>query len=381
MNSKHYHNEDLKNVIWEEPQPLFSFSFSTYIEKIKAKKRTLYYWGIIGFIVGIIFAFGNPKTYQTTVELSPEVTQKTSEGLKGLSSLLNSSLDKATSTDIDAFDATFYPQIVCSTPFLLELMQEKIATEEGDTLTVENYIKEERNSLLETVVGIPITIANEVRELINPAEDTPLLISTEKKPSVIGVPRKQQKIMEALGEKHISVVIDEKQNIVSISAIATDRMVSAQLAHLITEQLQNYITHYRIAKAQQNYDYLTALYAQRKAEYQAIKERYASYIDSNKRIVLQTALTERDMLKDELDIAYQTYSQIASQVEMARIKLQEARPIFAVIEPAVIPLQPIGIGRIMTILVSTILFTMLSAIWILSKDLFQKDTTEKNSPV
>ena len=41
-----------------------------------------------------------------------------------------------------------------------------------------------------------------------------------------------------------------------------------------------------------------------------------------------------------MSLAYQVYSQVASQLQVARAKVQEEKPVFAVVEPAVVPLNP-----------------------------------------
>lgn len=38
-----------------------------------------------------------------------------------------------------------------------------------------------------------------------------------------------------------------------------------------------------------------------------------------------------------MNLAYQVYSQVASQLQVARAKVQEEKPVFAVLEPAVDP--------------------------------------------
>ena len=46
-----------------------------------------------------------------------------------------------------------------------------------------------------------------------------------------------------------------------------------------------------------------------------------------------------------MNLAYQVYSQVAQQLQVARAKIQEEKPVFAVVEPATVPLQPSGTSR------------------------------------
>lgn len=54
-----------------------------------------------------------------------------------------------------------------------------------------------------------------------------------------------------------------------------------------------------------------------------------------------------------MNLAYQIYSQVASQLQMTQTKMQEAKPAFAVLEPATVPLQPSGTSRKMILMAVT----------------------------
>ena len=53
---------------------------------------------------------------------------------------------------------------------------------------------------------------------------------------------------------------------------------------------------------------------------------------------------EQERLQNDMNLAYQVYSQVANQLQVARAKVQEEKPVFAVVEPAVIPLKASGIS-------------------------------------
>ena len=44
----------------------------------------------------------------------------------------------------------------------------------------------------------------------------------------------------------------------------------------------------------------------------------------------------RNVLQNDMSLAYQIYSQVGSQLQVSRAKVQEEKPVFAVIEPAVV---------------------------------------------
>ena len=61
----------------------------------------------------------------------------------------------------------------------------------------------------------------------------------------------------------------------------------------------------------------------RDREYYVAQQNYANYMDANKVVVLQSALTERERLQNDMNLAYQVYSPVATQLQVARAKVQE----------------------------------------------------------
>ncbi len=108
--------------------------------------------------------------------------------------------------------------------------------------------------------------------------------------------------------------------------------------------MKEYIIDYRTSKAKEDCIYLEKLFEERREEYYNIQKKYAEYLDTHDNLVLQSVRTEQERLQNDMNLAYQVYSQVANQLQVARAKVQEEKPVFAVVEPAVVPLKPSGIG-------------------------------------
>ena len=89
------------------------------------------------------------------------------------------------------------------------------------------------------------------------------------------------------------------------------------------------------------------------------KGNMLNYVDAHDNLVLQSVRAEQERLQNDMSLAYQVYSQVANQLQVARAKVQEEKPVFAVVEPAVVPLKPSGMGLKIYIL----LFVFLSVSW------------------
>ena len=166
--------------------------------------------------------------------------------------------------------------------------------------------------------------------------------------------------------------LDKKTSMTKVSVTAQDPLVAATMADTVVSKLQKYITAYQASKAQEDCDYLEQIYKERQQEYYAAQERYAKYMDSNQNLAWQRKEAESERLQNEMQLAYDVYSSVASQLPMARAKVQEAKPSFMVLEPASVPLLPAGLRSEIIIMGFIFLALMGASAWILfGKELWQ----------
>ena len=64
-----------------------------------------------------------------------------------------------------------------------------------------------------------------------------------------------------------------------------------------------------------------------------------------------------------MNLAFQVYSQVAQQLQVARAKIQEEKPVFAVVEPATVPLKPSGTSRKVILVGVVLLFVCGAGAW------------------
>ena len=81
-------------------------------------------------------------------------------------------------------------------------------------------------------------------------------------------------------------------------------------------KLQEYIINYRTSKAKEDCSYLEKLCKERQQEYYVAQKKYALYIDTHDDIILQSVRAEQERLQNDMNLAYQVYSQVASQCKL-----------------------------------------------------------------
>ena len=340
------------------------------LRKIIGIRKTIYKAAGIGLVVGIIVAISIPKQYTVGVTLSPEMGNTKAGGLSGLAaSFLGSGVSMNEGTD--ALNASLSADIVSSTPFLLELSTMKIPALEGETMTLNVYLDEESSPWWSYVIGLPGMVIGGVKSLFT-EEESELVPSDKANLGTIELSKKESKKIESL-KKKILASVDKKTSMTTVSVTLQNPKVAAVVADSVVRKLQEYIIDYRTSKAKEDCLYLERLFKERQQEYYDAQKKYADYMDSHDNIILQSVRAEQERLQNDMSLAYQVYSQVANQLQVARAKVQEEKPVFAVVEPAVIPLYPSGTSRKIYVLA----FIFLSVCFVISWKLFGEDILNK----
>ena len=361
LNTPNSRTADNKYNNFQEEEEL-EIDLMEYARKLWASRKLLLKVAGIAAIVGVSIALGTPKTYTANVTLAPESGKSGGGGLSGIASMLGVG-GLSMSSDADAFNVTLYPDVVSSTPFIIDLLDTKVKQleSENDT-TLAGYLKEgTSSSLIGTIVSLPFKAIGAVMSIFSSDDDkendnqdiNPFQLTAEQNNAVNGL------------RKLVVANVDKKTGVTSISVTMQDPLVCAIVADTVVTKLQEFITGYRVNKAQEDCKYWEQLHEERKNDYYEKQQNYARYTDGNQGISRESVKIEQARLENEMNLAYQVYSQVATQLQMARAKVQEAKPVFAVVEPATVPLKPSGTSRKMILIGIVFLAVAGASAWIL----------------
>ncbi len=332
--NKNYQQPDVQEPENDE----LEIDWMDILRRIYAIRKTLYKAAGVGVVLGIIIALSIPKQYTVTVTLSPEMNGDSKGG--GLASLASSFLGGGTSSSSsDALNVTLAPDIVASTPFVLELFNTRVQTLDGELdTTLVTYLDEQKQPWWGYIKSAPGLAIGAIKSLFTEETDTTATLNpfqlTEKEAAKVKGLRQS-----------ILAEVDKKTAMTTITVTLQDPKVTAIVADSVVAKLQQYIIDYRIKKAKEDCAYLEELYKERQQEYYQAQSKYAHYFDTNRNIAFQSVRAEQERLQNDMNLAYQVYSQVAQQLQVARAKIQEEKPVFAVVEPASVPLAPSGTSR------------------------------------
>ena len=354
--NKHYTNPEYRPATEDDDE--LQIDWMGILRQVLAIRKKLYKAAAVGVVLGILIALGTPKQYTVSITLSPEMGS--SKSGSGLASMADFFLGGSIGSDSpDALNATLTPDIVTSTPFLMELFDARVVSQDKqiDT-TFTAYLDEQKSSWMGYVLKAPGMAISGIKSLFSEKKEKTETIQE----GTIELNEEDAAKLEGLRQQ-IMADVDKKTAITTLSVTLQDPKVTATIADSVVSKLQQYITAYRTSKAKEDCQYLEKLYKERQQEYYDAQQRYARYVDANSNVVFQSTLAERERLQNDMNLAYQVYSQVAQQLQVARAKVQEEKPVFAVVEPAVVPLNPSGTSRKVIVLGFLFLAVAFTGAW------------------
>lgn len=353
--------KDLPSVSNDPKTDEMEIDLMDILRKLITIRKTLYKAAGIGLIIGIIVALSIPKQYTVQVTLSPEMGN--SKGNNGLAGLAASFLGSgATVGDgSDALNASLSSDIVSSTPFLLELFEINVpAVNKDENITLISYLDTQSSPWWNYILGMPGMVIGGMKSLFT--DDNEENTADRMKSGTISLTKEEKEKIDAL-KKKISATVDKKTAITNVSVTLQDPKVAAVVADSVVHKLQECIIGYRTSKAKEDCIYLEKLFKERQDEYYTAQKKYATYVDTHDNLILQSVRAEQERLQNDMSLAYQVYSQVATQLQVARAKVQEEKPVFAIVEPAVVPQQSSGTGKKTYVILFIFLAVAVTAVW------------------
>ena len=331
-----------------------------YARKLWNARKLLLKAAGIAAVVGIIIAFSIPRQYSVRVVLSPEASKmgRTSSSLASMASMLG--LGGSMGNDANALNLTMTNEIISSTPFVLELFDTRVQTIDGDLdTTLVDYLATQKVPWWSTAMSLPGMAIGGIKSLFSSEPET-----TEEPPlDPFQLTKKQMRQANAIRGSITAEV--EKTGMTTIEVTMQDPLVAATVANKVVTNIQHYITQYKTSKAKEDAKYWEQLYKERQDNYYKAQEAYAQYADANQGVVKQSVRIEQERLQNEMNLAFQVFTQVATQLQLAKAKEQEEKPVFAVLEPASVPLLPTGTSRKVILLGFIFLGVAGACTWIL----------------
>ena len=324
-----------ENKYLEEEEGM-SIDWMGIVRKLFKRWKFIFLVTFIFSVLGVTAALLAHRKYQVKVTLAPELQNRTNSSLATLAGMLGANMQLNSTPD--ALNITLFPEICSSTPFLCSLLEVPVTPYVKREAELAG-VKPDTTTVFQHLMGRDKKVSERKARKIAKADEEYLYDDSVIDPEQL-TPR-QYLAVKSLRENCVSANVDNKTGVTTISVTMDDRMITKQLADTVTQRLQDFVIDYRTKKATADYEYYVQLADEAYAKLVKAQAAYAARVDYDRSVILQSVNSERQRLQDEANLANQIYSQMAQQRELAKGKIQELKPVYAVVQPATVPAKSI----------------------------------------
>lgn len=333
--------------------------------KILANKKLYFKVLPIVFVLSCAYILCIPRTYTSSLSLAPEMNNSSSLG-GTIGSLASSfGFDLGSMETSDAINPMLYPDLMEDNGFIVGLFDIKVVSADGEIkCNYYDYLtKHQDEPFWSKGIGC---IKNLFAE-----KETPIKGSSKSSPYMLS--KKQDGIVEGI-RKDITISIDKKTAVITITAQAQDPLICKTLADSVKERLQVFITNYRTSKSRIDEEYYKNLATEAKHEYEKARQLYGSYADANTDLQLASLRSKQEDLENDMQLKYNAYSTMMTQYQAAKAKVQERTPAFTIVKGAAVPVKASGPKRMIFVISMLFLAFIATTLYIAKeelKDLFK----------
>jgi len=353
-NNKSTHLEDSGEI---------SINFGEIFRALKKFKLTIALIALIFGSIGAVYSLTLNNEYSSVVKLLPEANQASNGqmgnlgGLAGLAGLAGINIGGTNSANQDIINPSLYPNLVESSPFLLELIKSTIYNPNlKKWQTILDYLNEKNENA-------PLNFLN---ILLNGKEDTPIKNNSTLKskvgfePDLLSLSDREANAIGIL-KLAIKVETDKKSPAILITAKMSNPIVAANMTSIVQAKLTKYVISYRTEKVKKEMRFLQDRQTEARKRYDQSLYTLSNYKDQNRNPFLNVVKDQEKKLQYEVDLSFNLYSSLTTQLNEAKIRVQKETPLFKVLEPAQVNYGKSSPNRLL-ITVGAILFGIFLAL-------------------
>lgn len=324
------------------------------------RKKT--YFKVIPTVILVVWilSLGLPNYYICKIQLAPEDNNGGSAGtLAMLASSFGVNIGGGFQSS-DAITVMLYPDLLNSVEFKASLLRVKVQRPTDKApMTYYDYLKNEQEEpwWLSAKDGLMAFLFGKESEKkgsqpIDPFELTP------EQTGISGMVNSKIRC-------EITSSAAKQQVLITIEVTDQDPHVAAVVADSVKVHLQEYITDYKTKKARHDLEFTEKLYKDAKKSYERARQLYADYMDTNQDVILENVRQKQTDLENELQLLYNNYNAVSTQLLAAKVRVQEETPAFTTLQAATVPLWPSGPNRRRQVMLFAIAALFFTTIWVL----------------
>ena len=288
----------------------------SFLKKLKRDLLRYVIVFVVALVGSILVILPVPRYYKCDISLAPEMDN--TEGGGKLSSIASSfGVDLGDVASANALQPSLYPDLMKSNEFIKSLLPIPVETKDGSLKTTyyDYLYNHQKESPYAKAIGWIGKKFGEKDSLTSKADSiNPFMLN-----------KKQDEIFTNI-KNSIACDIDIKTGLITISVEDQDPLISATIADSVRAKLQDFITNYKTNKMKNDVKYYTKLVAEAK----------------------------------DMQLKFNAYSALSTQLQNAQAKLQEHTPSFTIVQSASVPVKPAGPKRMAFVFIVVFLSLMVT---------------------
>ena len=342
--------------------------FQLVFKNKKTIVKTIVFFSLIGIIISLTI----PNTYKSYTIFIPQLKSesKPSSSISSLASLAGINFSSLGSEN--SIPPNLYPQIINSPDYNLNLLNSKIKPSDKE-ITIRKYLKDiiSKKNLFtyikEYTIGLPKKATNFFKNIFTKSKNENSASSKE----IYKISEEDSKLFDFLDNK-LNLSINQKEGFITISYLNENKFIGALIVQNAQILLQNKIIEFKIKTSKENLRFTSEQYQIKKLEYENLQDQLAVFNDKNMNISNSLFQNKYDRIKSELSIYEKIVTQLASEVEQAKLQVNKDTPVFTIIDPVSIPFKKHGPNRTFIVSIFIILGIFYSLFNLFLKEDFLK---------
>lgn len=339
-----------------------------------SKWVTLAVFVLVFTVIGVIVSINQEYRYEASQTL---LTYSNSSGgnqtASRLASLAGINLPNMQGSDGQIVNEFMMPNLLSTYPVARKIgdIQVRLVNSPQPVKSIQYVLDQEKKTFMSHVsdwtIGLPGKIVNFIIELFQDepvtqavpgsqaqavpdrAEDQDgnqgqILPSTPETvfPDHLVVPSFER---NALNKLTSALEISVEGNMITIKAELNDPIAAADFVNGATQVLMQEVVDFQIKKTQDDLEFLEELLEEAESNYQNTLARISTLQDRNRGVTSNASQVELNVALGESELARQRYMQYLLRVEETRVRLKQDTPMFAVLNPVQIPVDPINANK------------------------------------
>lgn len=342
------------------------------LKKLWVKRSFIIKLTVAFLLLGLFVALFSPVQYTSTCTVVPQSGNRSGGGgLGGVAAIMGVNLGTAMMTE-GTLSPVMYPEIIKSVPFTREIMKTEVIVEKsnGQPITLYDYYTDKQyrdfnllGAIKKYTIGLPGVLIGAIRGDKEPEIVESSLIGDSN--TVFKLTEEEKRVYDAI-QGAVQINPNSKDGYVTIGYVFPEAKVAAQVTDKIYRTLEEYVSQFKSEKLNDNLEFVEKSYETARTDFLNAQDRLTAFQDANRGLTTASARSMETRLRNEYDIAFTLYRELATQREQAKIAVKENQTILTLVNPPVVPHEKSAPRRSIIIIGFLLLGVVVAVGWVLA---------------